>query len=622
MGLILPVTPDFLLRGPPLKPFSTLVGCPSTVECMAFPTVFKPVLRRTPLGTGDDADKVLLELDLGSGLTEAPPGSPIEAIRGMHTPTLRQLVSHLRKAQRDKQVVGLIATLGAGGLSLAQADELRAAVTGFRGAGKPTVAFSASFGEITPGTVDYYLAVAFEEIWLQPSGAVGLVGFAGESLFLRGALDKLGVQPQIEQRHEYKSAADLFMREGMTDPVREMTTRLLESATETVVSGIAADRRLSQQQIERIIQGGSLPAAAAKEAGLVDHLGYRDEAYAQVKRRAGVKDPTVKYVERYGSNRVEALVGTVTRVPGRHRSVIGLIQASGQIVQGRSSGRSPLGGGSVGSDSLAAALRAAARDDHVKGVVLRIDSPGGSYIASDVIRREIQLLREAGKPVVASMASVAASGGYFIAMPCNHIFANAGTITGSIGVLAGKQVLAEGLSRFGVHRETISSGPYAAMFSSNSAFTDDQARLLNSWLDEVYDDFTTKAAADRGMDPAALQAVAKGRVWTGADAHQHGLVDQIGGLSDAIGKACELAGVRRKSVDVRVIPRPHPLAILMPAESSDALEAALPIPMASEGPGIWGALVRGLEHELGIRQFGVLSLPPLALPGLLPSRTL
>ncbi|HNJ79167.1 MAG TPA: signal peptide peptidase SppA, partial [Marmoricola sp.] len=563
--------------------------------------------------------KVLLELDLGRGIAEAPPGTPLEAIRGLHTPMLRHLVTNLRKAARDKQVVGLIATLGSSGLSLAQSDELRAAVSGFRERGKPTLAFSASFGEITPGTVDYYLATAFAEIWLQPSGAVGLVGFSGESLFVRAALDKLGVQPQIEQRHEFKSAADLFMREGMSKPVREMMTRLLDSATDTVVTGIAADRRLPAERIREVIKSGSLPASAAQEAGLIDHLGYRDEAYAAIRERAGVKDPTIRYVERYGSNRVEALVGTVARVPGRHRSVIGLIQASGQIVQGRSESRSPIGGGSVGSDTLAAALRAAARDDHVKGVVLRIDSPGGSYIASDVIRREILQLREAGKPVVASMASVAASGGYFIAMPCDHILANAGTITGSIGVLAGKQVLREGLDRLGVHRETIASGPFAAMFSSNTPFSKDQAALLNTWLDDVYADFTTKAAADRGMPLEDLRAVARGRVWTGADALEHGLVDDLGGLSAAIGKACELAQVRRNQVDVRTIPRPHPLAMLMPAESSDALEAALPHPARLEGPGLWGTLVAGVEQELGIRHLGVLSLPPLALPGLLPT---
>ena len=584
---------------------------------MQLPDVFKPVMRRTPLGSGDDTGKTLLELDLGRGVGEAPPGSPLQAIRALHTPMLRQLVSNLRKAKKDKQVVGLIATLGSSGLTLAQCEELRTAITDFADSGKPTIAFSASFGEITPGTTDYYLASAFPEIWLQPSGAVGLVGYAAEAVFVRAALDKIGVQPQIEQRHEYKSAADLFMQEGMTEPVREMTTRLLESVSEIVVRGVADDRRLSEERVRAVLERGSLSAKDAFTEGLVDHLGYRDEAYAAIKARAKVKDPSVKFVERYGSTRVEALVGTVTRVPSRHRSVIGLIQASGQIVQGRSEGRSPIGGGSVGSDSLAAALRNAGRDEHVKAVVLRIDSPGGSYIASDVIRREIQVLREAGKPVVASMASVAASGGYFIAMPCNHIFANAGTITGSIGVLAGKHVLHAGLDRIGVHRETVASGPYAAMFSSNAAFTDDQAKLLDDWLDEVYEDFTTKAAADRGMGLADLQAVAKGRVWTGADACERGLVDELGGLSAAVAKACELAGVRRKHVDLRVIPKPHPLQMLMPAESSDALEAALPL--AHEGPGLWGSVLAGVEAQLGIGNLGVLSLPPLNLPGLLPA---
>lgn len=588
---------------------------------MLLPDAFKPVLRRTPLGTGDDADKTLLELDLGRGVNEAPPGSPLQAIRALHTPMLRHLVSHLHKAAGDKRVVGLVLSVGTGAATLAQADELRSAIAAFADSGKPTVAFSSSFGEVTSGTVDYYLASACSQIWLQPSGAVGLVGFAAESLYLRAALDKIGVQPQIEQRHEYKSAADLFMRAEITEPVRKMTMRLLESATQTVVDGVASSRRLSQKQVRTLLARGPLPAGEALAEGLVDHLGYRDEAYAAIKEQASVKDPTLKYVERYGSNRVETLVGTFTKVPGRRRPVIGLIQASGQIVQGASDGGSPVGGARVGADSLAAALRCAGRDDNVKGVVLRIDSPGGSYIASDVIRREIQVLRESGKPVVASMASVAASGGYFIAMPCDHIFANAGTITGSIGVLAGKQVLRAGLERIGVHRETMASGPYAAMFSSNAAFSDEQAELLSNWLDEVYADFTTKAALDRGMPLEQLQELAKGQVWTGADALQRGLIDDLGGLSPAIDRACELVGVRRKQVEVRSMPRPHPLQMLMPAESSDALDAALPSVLKGEGPGLWRAVLSDLEAQLGIHDLGVLSIAPMGLPGLLSAST-
>ncbi|WP_101525824.1 signal peptide peptidase SppA [Nocardioides houyundeii] len=580
--------------------------------------VLTPVLRRVPL-TSKAADQVLLELDLGRGVAENPPGSPIEALRSLHTPLLRSIVDHLRKAERDKDVVGLIAAIGDAPLTLAQSAELRAAVASFRAAGKATLAWSPSFGELGPGNTGYHLATAFEEVWLQPSGAVGLVGFAGEAVFLRAALDKIGVQPQLGQRHEYKTAADLFMRSEMSEPHREMITRLLESSTETLVSDVAADRGLEVAAVRAVLADAPVHAADAVTRGLVDTLGYRDQAYAAMRTRVGA-DPTLRYVERHGASKLEAVLGPMTRMPG-HKSVIGLIQASGAIHLGRGDGGSPLSGSGVGSDALCAALRAAGRDEHVKAVVLRIDSPGGSYVASDAIRREIQVLREGGTPVVASMASVAASGGYFIAMPCDTILASPGTVTGSIGVLAGKNVLREGLQRIGVNRETVAVAPRAAMFSSNQPFSDDELAVLEGWLDEVYADFTAKAAADRKMGVEELRAVAKGRVWTGADAAERGLVDTLGGLDEAIAEACRLGRVDRDKAEVRTIPRHRPLQGLMPRESSEAVEARIASSTllgVAEGPALWRRVLPELTGLFGTPYAGVLSLPPLRLPGLLP----
>ncbi|WP_181311193.1 S49 family peptidase [Nocardioides campestrisoli] len=591
------------------------------------PAALLPVLRRTPLG-GGAREKVLLELDLGRGVAESPPGSPLEALRALHTPLLRSLVEQLGKAAADPDVVGLIATLGETPLTLAQSAELRTAVAAFRGAGKATLAWSPTFGELGPGNTGYHLAAAFEEIWLQPSGAVGLVGFAGEATFLRGALDKLGIQPQLSQRYEYKTAADQLMREEMSDPHREMLTRLIESTTETLVADVAADRGLTQEAVRAVLADAPLRAADAHERGLVDVLGYRDQAYGVMRNRAGSTEPTLRYVERHGAGRLDALLGPMSRLPG-HKPVIGLIQATGPITLGRGDGGSPLSGSSVGSDTLTAALRAAGRDEHVKAVVLRIDSPGGSYIASDVIRREIQVLRESGTPVVASMASVAASGGYFIAMPCDTVLASPGTITGSIGVLAGKNVLRDGLSRLGIVRETLAGAPRAAMFSSNLPFDEDEWAVLDAWLDDVYADFTAKAAADRGMDVEELRTLAKGRVWSGADAHRHGLVDTLGGLDQAVDEACRLARVERRKVEVRGIPRHRPLQGLFPRESSEAVEATVwggsgitrtPLPGLSvgEGPALWRRLLPELGALWGTPYAGVLSLPPVRLPGLLP----
>ena len=495
------------------------------------------------------ASRVLLELDLSRGLQEAPPASPIEAVRAMHVPSLRGVVEGLRRAARDGHVVGLIAHIGARQPTLAQSGELRAAVAEFRAAGKPAVCWAETFGELVPGNVGYHLATSFDEIWLQPSGDLGLVGFTAESFFLRDAFDKLGVQTQMGQRHEYKTAADMLLRSSMTEAHREMVTRLVESSTETLVRDVAAGRRLAEDEVRSVVEVAPLSPEEALERGLVDRLGYRDEAYEDLRGRLG--EVALKYVERFGKGALPQAGAALAR---RGKPVVALVHAAGPIHLGRSSS-TPLSSRSVGSDSVAAALRSAGSDDSVKAVVLRIDSPGGSYVASDTIRREVIALRGAGKPVIASMANVAASGGYFIAMAADKVLASAGTITGSIGVLAGKQVIRETLERIGINRETVSTGRYADMFSTNRPFDEDEWARLEGWLDRVYDDFTGKAAGDRGMPLEELRAVARGRVWTGADAVRRGLVDELGGLERSVELAAEGAGVARDDVELRVMPK-------------------------------------------------------------------
>lgn len=585
--------------------------------------VVDSVLRRTPLGA-DDA--TVLELDLGLGLAEAPPTNPLEALRSLHTPLLRTVIEQLRKAADDDSVAGLIASVGPNSLTLAQSGEVREAVAAFRASGRATLAWSPSFGELVSDPVGYHLASAFEQVWLQPTGTLGLGGFAGEALFLGGAFEQFGVQPQFGQRYEYKTAADTLMRAEMSAPHREMLDRLLTSMTDTVVTGVATARGLDAEVVRASLDEGTLDAATALDLGFVDRLGYRDEAYAALREQALARRSTrwggrspgevrLRYVQRHGTSKVEALVAPLRRLRG-DRPVIGVVSAAGAIHLGRGAGSGP----AVGSDSLMAALRAAADDDQVRAVVLRIDSPGGSYVASDAIRRQIQVLRETGRPVVASMASVAASGGYYIAMPADAIVAGAGTITGSIGVLGGKVVIREGLARLGVHRETVAGSRHAAMFSTNQPFDEEQLALLDAWLDEVYADFTAKAAADRGLEVEELREHARGRVWSGADAHERGLVDSLGGLEAALGVALERTGLRRDQVDVRPYPAPNPLQALLPADNSDDVgtsAAALSAGLA-EGPALWRTLLPDLTAAFGASHAGVLSLPPMRLPGLLP----
>ena len=547
--------------------------------------------------------RLLLELDLGRGLQEAPPASPFEAVRGMHVPSLRGVVEALRRAARDERVVGLVAHVGARQPTLAQSGELRAAVADFRRAGKHAVCWAETFGELAPGNVGYHLATAFEEVWLQPSGDVGLVGFTAQAVFVRDTLDRLGVETQMGQRHEYKTAADTFLRSSLTEANREMLTRLVESSTEAVVRDVAAGRGLTDAEVRDAVEDAPVPAQEAVARRLVDRLGYRDELYADLRERLG--EVELRFVERYGKGGLAQARAAVT---GRGRPVVALVHAAGPVHLGRSRS-TPVSGRSIGSDSVGAALRAAAGDDDVVAVVLRVDSPGGSYVASDAIRHEVLALRRAGKPVVASMASVAASGGYYVAMPADRVVASAGTITGSIGVLAGKQVVRETLLRVGVHREQVSVGRYADMFSTDRPFDEEEWARLEGWLDRVYDDFTTKAAEDRGMPVEELRAVARGRVWTGADALERGLVDELGGLERAVELAAERGGSSRDDVEVRVVPRPTLHERFLPADNSESPAAASALGVVPLLTDVRHVGPEQLLAATGLAPHGVLSLP-------------
>jgi protease-4 len=542
-------------------------------------------------------ERLLLELDLTRGVVETPPGSPLRAPGTRQVPVLQALLDALGRAADDRHVAGLVAHIGQRPISLAHSGELRDAVRRFRASGKPAVAWTESFGELTAGNVGYHLASAFEEIWLQPSGDLGLTGVSARAVFLRDALDRLGVDPQLSQRHEYKTAADTFLRSTMTDAGREMARRLAESATETILANVAEARGLDEASVRAIVDRAPLTAPEALDAGLVDRIGYRDEVLSGLRARLG--ETRLLYLDRYGRGR-ERRTALANAVMHRRRPVVALVRASGPIHLGRA-GRWP--GPSVGSDTLGATLRAAGRDASVKAVVLRVDSPGGSYTASDAIRREVLALRATGRPVVASMGTVAGSGGYYVAMPCDAVVASPATLTGSIGVLGGKQVTRDALGRVGVRVDSEAVGAHAEMFSTQRPFTDEEWSRLEGWLDRVYEDFTEKAAADRGMEVEALRAVARGRVWTGADALAHGLVDRLGGLDDALDHACERAGLRREDVDVRPLPRVTALGRMRPPRSSEQPAAAsaalgdLPLPA-------------GVLTALGLPPYaGVLTLP-------------
>jgi protease-4 len=465
---------------------------------------------------------LLLELDLTELPISPAVDDPLARFRARGHHQLRPTLRALHEAAADRHVVGLIAKVGAS-LPWAAMQELRLGVRAFVASGKPTLAWAEDFGEESGGMAGYVLATGFDEIWLQPGSGVGLLGVGVEATFVRGALDRLGIEPQLEQRHEYKNAADLVLRTEFTEAHRTALDRLAESIFADAVGAIAEGRRMDVARVRELTDTGPRTAAEAQDVGLVDRLGYRDEAYAAMQERVGAAE--LLFADRWRPRRRP-------HVLARRRRHLALVEARGVIVSGRT--RRGATGRQIGADSIGAALRAAREDDHVGAVVLHVDSPGGSAVASETIWREVCRVRESGKPVVVSMGVSAASGGYFIACPADVIVALPATLTGSIGVFGGKIVVRELFDRVGLNTGTVSHGARSLMFSSRRGFSEDERERLAAIIDGLYDDFVAKVAQGRDRSVAEIDNIARGRVWTGRDALDIGLVDELGGMRDAV----------------------------------------------------------------------------------------
>ena len=531
----------------------------------------------------------ILELDLQSLPPETSGFDPMAFIAGGGRPLLlRQAVAAIHRAAEDTRIAGLIARVQLSAAPPGAVQELREAIVAFT-AVKPSLAWAETY----PGTLSYYLASAFREVWMQPSGTVGLIGFATNALFLRDALDKAGLQAQFIARGEYKSAANMFTQDRYTEAHREADSRLIESLHNQVWQGIAESRRLDISALDELADRAPLLRDDALSAALIDRVGFRDEAY----RRIGeLTDPDADsnpdsddapprlFLSRYAQTRHAQTRGHGPSLPGRKaKPAVAVITVAGPIVGGRGGpGLSPFGRSSAGGDTIAAALREAGADDDVKAVVLRVDSPGGSVSASETIWREVCRVRAAGKPVVASMGSVAASGGYYVAMAAEVIVANPATITGSIGVITGKLVARELKDRLGVGSEPLRTNVNADAWSVNSPFTAEQYDMVETEANLFYDDFVRRVAEARKMSVEDVGIVARGRVWTGADAIERGLIDELGGLRTAVRRAKVLAGL---DIDATIhlvdYPGSSVLDFLRPKASSQPAAASLPDAVAA-----------------------------------------
>jgi protease-4 len=526
-------------------------------------------------------DESVLILRPGGELVEVPPDDVVGQVLGGDVVTVRAFVESLQKAKRDPRITSVLLVPSTLQLPFwGKVQELRDAVLDFRKSGKEVVAFL-EYG----GDREYYLATAANRVYLLPSSPLDLTGIASYELFLRGALDKLGAYPDFVHVGAYKTAVNQFTETGFTPEHREMTESLNRDLYEQLVRGIAEARKKTPDEVRRLLDEGPFTPDAARQAGLVDELSYLDQLDDRVAALATEEGPRER-VEEEDYRRVSA-----RSVGIRPESRIAVLHASGVIASG-SSTHDSINGAVVGSDTMVEQLERIREDDSIRAIVLRVDSPGGSAVASDVIWRELSITRDQNpsRPLIASMSDLAASGGYYIAMPAQVIVAQPGTLTGSIGIFGGKVAVGDTLEKIGVTTETVQSGKNASLSSPFEPFTPDQRAKLASYMESFYDGFVRKAAQSRRTTPAEVHAVAQGRVWTGRQAREHGLVDELGGLDRAVAIAKERAGIPADE-EVELVQYPPRRTLYealadqlgSPAASLWALGAGFRVPGSFEG---------------------------------------
>lgn len=479
-------------------------------------------------------------------------------------PSLRGTVDVIRKAKSDSRVKGLVVRPEAAGALWAQVQEVRAALEDFKTSGKPLTAF------LEVGSAqEYYVASVADRIVMMPAGQLQLVGTASYELFFRGALDKLGVYPDLLHIGEYKTYSNTFAERGFTGAHREMTRSMNRDYYDELVRTVAKSRKMTEEAARKAIDGGPYLADGALKAGLVDELAYED----QLDDKAPIQGTQRLDAEQYSRlSPPTPIVGTSGR--------IALLYAVGTIASGKSSFDSPTGL-VLGSETFKQWLEKTRVDPSIRAVVVRIDSPGGSAIASEVMWRELMLTRDV-KPVIVSMGNVAASGGYYIAAPAQMIVAEPGTITGSIGVVTGKFVLQGALDKLGVGVGSVSEGRFAEIDSPFKPFSPEERARVEEQMQSTYELFLKRVADGRRVTPAKIDAVAQGRVWTGRQARELGLVDELGGLDDALRLAKQQAKLDpAKGVELVVYPAKRSFYDVLSgalSNSNSGLETALARP--------------------------------------------
>jgi protease-4 len=483
-----------------------------------------------------------LVLRVGGALSETAPNDVVGYLRGTRTPTVRGVVDNLRKAKIDSRVRAvMLKPTGFESPFWGKVQEVRDAVLDFKKSGKPIYAY-VEYG----GDREYYLATAADKVFLMPSSPLDLTGVATYELFLRGTLDKIGVYPDLHRIGDYKTAVNTFKEKGYTPAHKEMDESMNRDLYEQIVRGIADGRKKNEADIRKLLDDGPFLPEDALRAGLVDDVAYEDQV--DDKLRAGEKRAHLD-TDEYA--RVSLSSVGLNKGPR-----IAVIYATGTITSGKS-GYEPVNGPVAGSDTLIEYIKQARRDSSVRAIVLRIDSPGGSATASDAIWRELVITKteRADRPLVVSMSDLAASGGYYIAMPAQVIVAQPSTLTGSIGIFGGKLVTGGLYEKLGAHIESTSIGKHAEINGPTRPYNQEELKKLQEQLQSFYDQFVEKVADSRHSTPEKIDAIAQGRVWTGRQAKQNGLVDELGGLDRAIAIAKQRAKIAPDS-DVELVVYP------------------------------------------------------------------
>jgi protease-4 len=479
-------------------------------------------------------DNSYLHLDLNRPIVEMTQDNPLAELSqafggGMAPVGLKNILQSLENAATDDKIKGVYLDASLVVAGFAQLEEIRNALSKFKESGKPVIAYAEMYSEGA-----YYIASIADEVILNPAGMLEFNGLSAEVTFFKGMFEKLNIEPQIFKVGNFKSAVEPFIRKDMSEPSKQQTRELLNSVYGHLLKNVAESRNIPLQELTKISNEYLVKEPKdALEYGLVTRLAYYDEVLAIMREKAGLTEdaeiPTVgitKYAKSFVAESYQA-------------DRIAVIVAEGNIVSGEGDGAS------IGSEKFAKEIRKARLDDRIKAIVIRINSPGGSALASDVMWREVKLAKQV-KPVIASMSSVAASGGYYMAMACDTIVAQPNTITGSIGIFSIIPDLSNFMeSKIGITFDRVSTGEYSDLYTVTRSLNDNEKKIIQNMVEQGYEDFTTKAAEGRNMSIEALLDVASGRVWSGVEAKEKGLVDVLGSFDDAVAIAAQSAGLEQ-----------------------------------------------------------------------------